>query len=106
MLSGPRVNVRNLGSPCREMTRNWEKVIRLPDLGYSAVTRSKVRALLMPSKHLITMQIGKCEVPTAPAEDEAQSNKPIGHECKRVEGSLWVKQQGAKCQDATLILLG
>ena len=76
MPSGPRVDVRNLGSPCREMTRNWEKVIRLPDLGYSDVTRSKVMALLMPSKHATT-QIGKRDVPTAPAKDEAQSSKPI-----------------------------
>jgi hypothetical protein len=43
---GPRVNVTNLGSPWREMNRNWENVMRLPDLGYSDVTRSKVRALL------------------------------------------------------------
>lgn len=82
ILNGPRVYVRNLGSPCKEMTRNWEKVIRLPDLGYSAVTRSKVRALLTPSKHLITMKLERCEVPTAPAEDEAQSNKPTGHKHK------------------------
>lgn len=88
ILSGPRVNVRNLGSPCKEMTRNWEKVIRLPDLGYSAVTRSKVRALLVSSKHLTTKQIEKCEVPTAPAEDEAQSGKPIGHKYKRVKAGI------------------
>ena len=50
--------------------------MRLPDLGYSDVTHSKVMALLMSSKHAKT-QIGMCDVPTAPAEDEAQSSKPI-----------------------------
>jgi hypothetical protein len=43
---GPGVNWMNLGSPWREMSKNWEKVMRLPDFGYSDVTRSKVRALL------------------------------------------------------------
>ena len=43
---GPRVNETNLGSPWREMSKNWEKVMRLPDFGCSDVTRSKVMALL------------------------------------------------------------
>ena len=43
---GPRVNSMNLGSPWRETSKNWEKVMRLPDFGYSEVTRSRVRALL------------------------------------------------------------
>jgi len=46
MFRGPRVNSMNLGSPWRETSKNWQKVMRLPDFGYSDVTRSKVRALL------------------------------------------------------------
>ena len=40
------MNETNLGSPWREISKNWEKVMRLPAFGYSDVTRSKVRALL------------------------------------------------------------
>src|SRR6266404_2095612 len=77
-LSGPRVNVTNLGSPCRETTRNWAKVIRFPDLGYSDVTCSKVRALL---SQVSTPSRRRWEdVPTTPTKDEAQSNKPVSHQ--------------------------
>jgi hypothetical protein len=43
---GPRVTSMNLGSPWREMSKNWEKLMMLPDFGYTDVTRSEVRALL------------------------------------------------------------
>jgi hypothetical protein len=55
---GPRVNSMNLGSPWRETSKNWQKVMRLPDFGYSDVTRSKVRALLRAKVGNRTMDAG------------------------------------------------
>lgn len=82
---GPCVNSMNLGSPWRETSRNWEKVMRLPDFGYSDVTRSKVRALLRV-KLVQDNRYGrwKQHEPAASAKYKTQGSDPFNHHlCKR-----------------------
>ena len=84
MLRGPRVNERNLGSPWRETSKNWEKVMRLPDFGYSDVTRSNVMALLCAV--VGNVHRSRCGIdyePAASTKDEAQSSRPVSHLCER-----------------------
>ena len=84
-LRGPRVNERNLGSPWRETSKNWEKVMRLPDFGYSDVTRSNVMALLCAEVGNVHRSgCGNHYEPAASTKDEAQGSRPVSH--------LWERQ--------------
>ena len=83
-LRGPRVNERNLGSPWREMSKNWEKVMRLPDFGYSDVTRSNVMALLCAEVgNVHRSRCGNHYKPATSTKDEAQGSRPVSHLCER-----------------------
>jgi hypothetical protein len=57
--------------------------MRLPDFGYSDVTRSKVRALLCAEVGTWKADVRNYHEPAASTKDKTQGSGPVSHLCKK-----------------------